>query len=89
MIRDGAHVVLTQMMSTHDVNVRDSLDFPNLIKLNDIKQNFRYDLEIYGMVGRRTLFSRFSLESQDLEVFRQNRFEMKNLECNCLFVCSQ
>lgn len=51
MIRNGAHVVLTQMMSTHDAMVRDSLDFPNLIKLKDIKQNFRFDLEIYGMVN--------------------------------------
>ena len=51
MIRNGAHVVLTQMMSTHDAMVRDSLDFPNLIQLKDIKQNFRFDLEIYGMVS--------------------------------------
>ena len=51
MIRNGAHVVLTQMMSTHDAMVRDSLDFPNLIQLKDIKQNFRFDLEIYGMAS--------------------------------------
>ena len=52
MIRNGAHVVVTQMMSTHDAMVRDSLDFPNLIQLKDIKQNFRFDLEIYGMVRK-------------------------------------
>ena len=52
MIRNGAHVVVTQMMSTHDAMVQDSLDFPNLIQLKDIKQNFRFDLEIYGMVRK-------------------------------------
>ena len=52
MIRNGAHVVVTQMMSTHDAMVRDSLDFPNLIQLKDIKKNFRFDLEIYGMVRK-------------------------------------
>ncbi len=51
LIRSGAHVIQTQMMSTHDAMVRDSLDFPNLIKLSDVRQNFKYELEIYGMVG--------------------------------------
>ena len=50
MIRQGAHVIVTQMISTHDPMVRGSLDFPNLIKLSDIKQDFKFDLEIYTMV---------------------------------------
>ena len=50
MIRHGAHVVFTQMVSTHESVGRGSLDFPNLINLNKINQNFVVDLEIYGMV---------------------------------------
>ena len=51
LLRDRAHVVFTQMVSTHDANMRGSLDFPNLIKLNDVTMNFKYDLEIYAMVS--------------------------------------
>jgi actin-binding protein anillin len=52
MIRHGFHIIFTQMVSTHDAMVRGSLDFPNLINLNNITQDFAVDVEIYGMVGR-------------------------------------
>ena len=52
------------MMSTHDAMVRDSLDFPNLIKLSDVRQNFKYELEIYGMVGFHRLKIDFFLWEQ-------------------------
>ena len=62
MIRHGAHVIFTQMVSTHEAMVRGSLDFPNLISLNDITQNFAVDIEIYGMVSRPILrFTKFNL----------------------------
>jgi len=51
MLRHGAHVIFTQMVSTHEAMVRGSLDFPNLISLNNVTQNFVVDVEIYGMVG--------------------------------------
>jgi len=51
MIRHGSHIIFTQMVSTHDVMVRGSLDFPNLINLNNITQDFVVDVEIYGMVS--------------------------------------
>jgi len=51
MIRHGAHVIFTQMVSTHEAMVCGSLDFPNLISLNDVTQNFVVDIEIYGMVS--------------------------------------
>ncbi|XP_013408740.1 anillin isoform X2 [Lingula anatina] len=53
VLRNGPHVIVTQMVSTHDPMVRGSLDFPNLIKLNDVKSGFRYNLEVYGMTVRR------------------------------------
>lgn len=49
MVRNGAQVIVTQMVSTHDA-VRGVLHFPNLIKLNDIMNDFRYELEVYAMV---------------------------------------
>ena len=51
MIRNGAHVIFTQLVSTHDPMVRGSLDFPNLINLKNITNNFQVELEIYGMVS--------------------------------------
>jgi hypothetical protein len=50
MIRHGFHIIFTQMVSTHDAMVRGSLDFPNLINLNNISRDFVVDVEIYGMV---------------------------------------
>ena len=50
MVRNGAQVIVTQMVSTHDALMRGVLHVPNLIKLNDIMNDFRYELEIYGMV---------------------------------------
>ena len=50
MVRNGAQVIVTQMVSTHDALMRGVLHIPNLIKLNDIMNDFRYELEIYGMV---------------------------------------
>jgi len=52
MVRHGAHVIFTQMVSTHEAMVRGSLDFPNLISLNNVTQDFIVDVEIYGMVSR-------------------------------------
>ena len=52
MIRHGAHVIFTQMVSTHEAVIRGSLDFPNLISLSDVTQNFVVDVEIYGMVRK-------------------------------------
>ena len=49
MVRAGAQVIVTQMVSTNDA-VRGVLSFPNLIKLNDIMNDFQYELEVYGMV---------------------------------------
>ena len=43
-------MIVTQMVSTHDALMRGVLHIPNLIKLNDIMNDFRYELEIYGMV---------------------------------------
>ncbi len=51
LLRNGPNTIMTQMVSTHDAMVRGSLDFPNLIKLQNIKQEFRFDLDIYGMVS--------------------------------------
>jgi len=51
MVRAGPQVVVTQMVSTHDALMRGTLHFPNLIKLNDIMNDFRYELEVYGMVS--------------------------------------
>ena len=50
MIRHGAHVIFTQMVSTNEAMIRGSLDFPNLISLSDVTQDFVVNLEIYGMV---------------------------------------
>ena len=47
------------MVSTHDALMRGTLHFPNLIKLNDIMNDFRYELEIYGMVS--WIYELFSL----------------------------
>ena len=52
MIRHGAHVIFTQMVSTHEAMIRGSLDFPNLISLSDVTQNFVVDVEVYGMVSK-------------------------------------
>jgi len=51
MVRHGAHVIFTQMVSTHEAMVRGTLDFPNLIRLNNVTQDFVVDVEVYGMVG--------------------------------------
>lgn len=51
MVRNGAQVIVTQMVSTHEALMRGVLHIPNLIKLNDIMNDFRYELEIYGMVS--------------------------------------
>jgi len=51
MVRHGAHIIFTQMVSTHEAMVRGTLDFPNLISLNNVTQDFVVDVEIYGMVG--------------------------------------
>ena len=50
LVRHGDHVVFTQMVGTHDAMVKGTLDIPNLIKFKDIAQNFRLDIEVYGMV---------------------------------------
>ena len=55
MVRHGAHAIFTQMVSTHEAIVRSTLDFPNLISLNDVTQNFVVDIEIYGMVSELCL----------------------------------
>ncbi|XP_067932572.1 anillin-like isoform X2 [Watersipora subatra] len=55
MVRAGPQVIVTQMVSTHDALMRGTLTFPNLIKLNDIMNDFRYELEVYGMqISRET-----------------------------------
>lgn len=51
MVRAGAQVIVTQMVSTHEALMRGTLNFPNLIKLNDIMNDFKYELEVYAMVG--------------------------------------
>lgn len=51
LIRNGPHVIFTQMLSTHDKNMRGSLDFPNLIKIHGISGKFSLVLEIYSMVS--------------------------------------
>lgn len=51
MVRHGTRVIFTQMVSTHEAMVRGTLDFPNLISLNNITQDFVVDVEVYGMVG--------------------------------------
>jgi len=51
MVRHGAHVIFTQMVSTHEAMVRGTLDFPNLISLNNVTQDFVVDVEVYGMVN--------------------------------------
>ena len=53
MIRHGAHVIFTQMVSTNEAMIRGSLDFPNLISLSDVTQDFVVNLEIYGMVVKQ------------------------------------
>lgn len=49
LIRNGPQVYATQLMSTHDPMVRGSLDFPNMIKLNNITSKFEVSLELYEM----------------------------------------
>jgi len=51
MVRHGVHVIFTQMVSTHEAMVQGTLDFPNLISLKNITQDFVIDVEIYGMVS--------------------------------------
>lgn len=51
MLRMPGRCLFTQMVSTHDAMVRGVLDFPNLIKINDIHNDFQMDLDIYGMVS--------------------------------------
>jgi actin-binding protein anillin len=51
MLRLPSRALFTQMVSTHDAMVKGTLDFPNLMKINDISQDFKVDLEIYGMVS--------------------------------------
>ena len=46
MIRNGAHVIFTQMVSTRDALIRGCLDIPNLIKLNDITDDFCLELQV-------------------------------------------
>ncbi|KAL5022215.1 hypothetical protein ScPMuIL_001370 [Solemya velum] len=55
LIRNGAQVILTQMLSTHDPMMRGSLDFPNLIKIHGISGDFRIVLEIYSMSVSREI----------------------------------
>ena len=89
LIRSGAHVIQTQMMSTHDAMVRDSLDFPNLIKLSDVRQNFKYDLEIYGMVGFNLLviFSnmilKYKVRSKKNIFFESDLFDWLSTMAGC------
>ena len=61
LVRNGNHLVFTQMVSTHDAMVRGSLDFPNMIKLRDIKQDFKVNLEIYSMVRCDVILVRSAL----------------------------
>ena len=68
LIRQGAHVILTQMMNTHDTMVRGALEFPNLIKLNNITQDFKLDLEIYSMVGSRRFYQWLFREIEKMHV---------------------
>ncbi|CAH1780239.1 unnamed protein product [Owenia fusiformis] len=49
LLRNGPHVIATQMVSTHDAGVRASIDFPNLINIKEVHRDFKYDLEIYSM----------------------------------------
>ena len=53
LVRHAHHVVFTQMVGTHDAMVKGTLDIPNMIKFNDISQNFRLELEVYGMTVTR------------------------------------
>ncbi|KAL4234023.1 hypothetical protein ACF0H5_005677 [Mactra antiquata] len=55
LIRNGAQVICTQMLSTHDPMMRGSLDFPNLIKLHGISSKFNINLEIYSMSVSREM----------------------------------
>ena len=55
LLRNGANTIVTQMVSTHDAMVRDTLDIPNMFKLSDVTQNFKYDLEIYSMVSKQVI----------------------------------
>ncbi|ESN96052.1 hypothetical protein HELRODRAFT_95214 [Helobdella robusta] len=59
MIRHETHIMFTQMTSTHDGQLygcsknrgrRDYLEFPNLININNVGQDFDIVVEIYGMV---------------------------------------
>ena len=65
MVRNGAHVIFTEMVSTHDVMVRGTLEFPNLISFNNISQDFVIDVEVYGMVRFVNKFA-FLLKSKKL-----------------------
>ncbi|XP_076470449.1 uncharacterized protein LOC143300571 isoform X2 [Babylonia areolata] len=49
LLKHGPKVISTQMLSTHDPMMRGSLDFPNLININDITGSFQLQLEIYSM----------------------------------------
>lgn len=49
MLRNGAHVVFTQMVSSQEAATRGSVDFPNLINIPNIDQNFVVELEVFAM----------------------------------------
>jgi len=53
LLRHGEKLIQTQMMSTNDTMVRGALEFPNLIKLSEITQDFKLELEIYSMTIAR------------------------------------
>lgn len=52
MLRNGSHVVFTQMVSSHEAATRGSVDFPNLVNIPNIDQNFVVELEVFAMVKK-------------------------------------
>ncbi|XP_077982472.1 uncharacterized protein LOC144437415, partial [Glandiceps talaboti] len=53
LIRNGAHVISTHLLSTLDGINGDCLPFTNMITMNDIGSDFMVDVEVYSMQTRR------------------------------------
>ncbi|XP_064640382.1 anillin-like [Lineus longissimus] len=49
VLKNGPHILVTQMVSTHDGGMKGVLEMPNMFRINELKSDFQFNLDIYGM----------------------------------------
>ncbi|XP_070574489.1 anillin-like isoform X2 [Ptychodera flava] len=53
LVRNGAHIIATHLLSTLDGISGDCLPFTNMIKMNELGSDFYLDVEVYSMQTKR------------------------------------